>query len=478
MIEIWVCRGWAPPAMGLERRLAPQEAICASSLVSARATGRSSSPRAESWQAGGFVLDGPPAAVVPSEIMSDVNAQAATVTSLAQARALLSRPTPGVMRAVARRVDELVFSDPPLALEISVLILEALHALPRSQRRATLVFDSWAAYGSACRVNGGFDDAEQALAVASKSITRKDDYRWAQLALRLCYLRAHQGRQSETLALLRVALDHARLVGGMELARRLTTAGTILNRLEKYEEADRYLSEALPMIPFDGARLHVAFVFTLVQARVCKNSATTSEWLAALSFLRGLFAHVEPGSFPEFRIHWQIGNVLRCLRRFEDSLESLERARAGIDVRSNPFDRALLLIDFAELHLDAGNPGRARDLARDSFRVQASIRQDPASYRALRTFCRAAESFELDRSILSERRKSRRSRNWRPLSREESLILELSSTQSFQILAATTWRARLYVSPRIWGIRSARPGRCRRGDPDVAQAQFERSRER
>ena len=127
--------------------------------------------------------------------------------------------------------------------------------------------------------------------------------------------------------------------------------------------------------------------------------ASTSAAAAAEKSLEA----VERDSFPWFRLHWLAGNLLRCptLERYDEGLAALEIARSGIDARSNPFDRALLLVDVAELHLDRGDLANARDLARGSFSILNDLRNWPEAYRALKSFYLAANDLALEPSSLT-----------------------------------------------------------------------------
>ena len=223
----------------------------------------------------------------------------------------------------------------------------------------------------------------------------------AELAERLAYLRADQGRESEARSLVELFLAEARPAGGVNLGRRLVAAVTILLRFGSYRAATGMATEALLHLPPNGDRFHLSAIFSLAKASL--GASSRSRILAALDVVNEALETVAPGSFPWLRLNWLAGNLLRCptLERYEEALAALEIARAGIDRRSNPFDRALLVVDIAELHLDRGDPESARDLARGSFSILSGLRNWPEAYRALKSFYLAANDLTLEPSLLA-----------------------------------------------------------------------------
>ncbi len=324
----------------------------------------------------------------------------ASVVDASSVRNLLLDPSPAILWAISRRIEELRFQDPPAAFGVAEAALEALDCLSVHQQRRALRFALWTAYGSACRATARFDRAERALIAAARIARPGDLRRRAEVAERLAYLRADEGREAETRSLVDFFLEHARLGGGTNLGQRLTAAATIMLRFSDYRFATDLASEALSHLPPNRDRFHLSAVHSLAQASL--GASSRPALLSALDVVQETLQRVDRDSSPWLRLHWLAGNLLRCqpLRRYQQGLAALEITRAGIDRKSNPFDRALLVIDIAELHLDSGAPENARDLARDSFSVLHELRNWPEAYRALRTFYRAANDLVLEPSLL------------------------------------------------------------------------------
>ncbi len=99
-------------------------------------------------------------------------------------------------------------------------------------------------------------------------------------------------------------------------------------------------------------------------------------------------------------MRWLDGRLQRRLGRFDESLKLLERARQGIDQQGDGYDRALLVLDIAELHLDRGDAASAQDLARSSFGILSALRKDHEAYKSMQIFYRAGVKLALDRATV------------------------------------------------------------------------------
>ena len=109
---------------------------------------------------------------------------------------------------------------------------------------------------------------------------------------------------------------------------------------------------------------------------------------------------VEAGSYSQFRLHWLDGRLHHRLERFDESLKLLESARLGIDEQGDGYDRALLVLDIAEVHLDRSDAASAQELARSSFGILSALRKDNEAYQAMQVFYRAGVALALDRDIV------------------------------------------------------------------------------
>ncbi len=328
------------------------------------------------------------------------DARAATVVDLATLRDVLREPSASLLDAVSRRIDELRFQNTPAAFDVAEAALRALRLLPAEQQRQGLRFDLWAAYGSACRATARFEAAERALTTAARIAAPEDMRRHAEVSERFAYLRADQGREAETRELVEFFLMQARPGGGANLGRRLTAAASILMRFHDYRAIGDLATEALVHLPPNGDRFRLSAIFSLAKSSL--GAPSRSRLLAALDVVNENLQKVDRDSFPWLRLHWLAGNLLRCptLERFSEGLAALEFARAGIDLKGDPFDRALLVVDIAELHLDRGDRESARDLARRSFSILNDLRNWPEAYRALKSFYLSATDLALEPSLL------------------------------------------------------------------------------
>ncbi len=219
-------------------------------------------------------------------------------------------------------------------------------------------------------------------------------------AERLAYVRADQGREAETRELVRFFLGQARLGNRVNLGQRLTAASSIMTRFREYAAVATLAKEALSLLPPNGDRYHLTALSNLAKAR--QGAPSVASLLDALGLVQETLLRVEADSFPWLRLHWLAGDLLRSpdLQRYDEALAAYEIAQMGIEQRGDPFDRALLIVDLAELHLDRGVPEDARDLARQSFRVLGELRNWPEACRALHSFYRAATELKLERSLL------------------------------------------------------------------------------
>ncbi len=75
-------------------------------------------------------------------------------------------------------------------------------------------------------------------------------------------------------------------------------------------------------------------------------------------------------------------------------------------VGCNGFDRALLLLDLTDLHLERGDPAAAHKVALSSFGVMAALRNEPEALRAMKALHRAAQALSLDRTTVRSVRRA------------------------------------------------------------------------
>ena len=312
---------------------------------------------------------------------------------------LASHREPGVVWALACRADELRFRDPAAALEVATAALEGQAALPRAVRRPHLIAFAWAVFGSCCRARAHFDEAEFALSRAASLVPPSDARGQADVALRFALLRADQRQGKEARNFIGAVVSFWRQLGGLELGKRLCTSGSIHIRLREYRQAAVDLEESLGILPPNGDRFHLSAVGNLA---ICHLEMSSSP--AELKATRRLFVEtarlVDPGSYEALLWQWIDARFLQRLGRLEESVKAMTVARTGIDSTSDGYDRALLLLDLTDLHLERGEAAAARQVALSSFGVMAALRNEPEALRAIQGLHRAAQSLSLDRAVV------------------------------------------------------------------------------
>lgn len=321
------------------------------------------------------------------------------VDGAAAARLLRDHLSPGTVRAIAQRAEELRFDEPKAAFEIAGASLGAQALLPKSQQQPMLVAMVWAIYGSCCRAVARFDEAEIALTRAARIIPESDDHARVDIARRLALLRADQRQEEGARRLMEAVLERSRKAGGRWHGEELIAAAAVAILFSDFRLATQYLEEALALLPPNGDRFHLAAVYNLAR---CRLELATSEYELHQTgkLVRRAARLAEPGSFYELRLVWMNGNLLRRLGRYGEGMAALEQARMEIERRGDGFDRALLLLDLAELHLERGAPREARQLALSSFGTLQALRDQPDAYRALIVLYHSALDSALDLSTV------------------------------------------------------------------------------
>ncbi len=322
------------------------------------------------------------------------------VTDPASARQALGvAPSPALVRAVALRAEELRFLDPPAAVGVAEVALEAQARLPPRSRWPRLIALTWWTFGSACRAMARFDEAEAALLFAAQVLPSSDTRNRAEVLRRLAYVRADQHRRGEACEMMDAVVDYWRPRGGLELAKELVASSAIYTRFHDYARVASDAEEALSLLRPNGDRFHLSAVYNLAAARL-ELSSSPSELRAVALQVAEAGRYTQPGSFPELRMHWLIGKLLRRLGKLDQAVAAFERARVGIDQRADGYDRALLLLDLAEVHLERGDAGSARTLSLSSLGVLQSLRNETGAYKALKILHQAALELTLDRSTV------------------------------------------------------------------------------
>ncbi len=221
----------------------------------------------------------------------------------------------------------------------------------------------------------------------------------ADLQRRFAYLRADQGYRDEARQLVASFLAFARRVGGRRLGNELVNAGAILVISEDYERAQACLTDAMALLPAKGDSRHVSAVANLARCHL-ELSSTPANLRAVTVLIRQAAELMKRGSYNELKLRWLDGKLQHRLENLDASLELLESARQGIDERGDRYDRALIVLDIAELHLERGDLESAHELARASFGVLSALRKDEEAYKAMQVFYRAGVALSLDRALV------------------------------------------------------------------------------
>ncbi len=169
--------------------------------------------------------------------------------------------------------------------------------------------------------------------------------------------------------------------------------------IKDYRPALSYLEEALSLLPTNGDPRHISVVYNLASCHF-ELASSQAGLLHALKLSRQAAMLIEANSHSELKLRWLDGKIHHRLGRLDESLELFESARPGIDERGDGYDRALLVLDIAELHLDRGDADSAQEQARSSFGILSALRKDEEAYKAMQIFYRAGVALALDRATV------------------------------------------------------------------------------
>ncbi len=315
--------------------------------------------------------------------------KAASLTDYRAAELLLAGcRSPAVVRAVARRADELRLIDPDQAWRVSGAAVAVLVPMAAEPSLQALV---WAIHGSALRGITRLEAAEVALTLAVDKVPADDHRTRAEVLRRLATLRAEQRRPQEAKALLPVFLAWARRLGGLRYGEDLLAAGAILIVISDPKAAVPLLEEALSYLPANGDRLHVSAVYNLCRCHL-DLSTEPATLNRAVELAREAERLIEPGDYTGLKMQWLTGQLHHRLGDFDAALGAFTAVLPGIEAANKPFDQALLLVDLAEIHLERGSVALARKTALSGFPLLHQLRAMPEAFKAFRLLQRASET--------------------------------------------------------------------------------------
>ncbi len=316
----------------------------------------------------------------------------AVVNCGSAARKLLEPPHPAAIRAVALRADRLRLSQPRNALDVATAAVAALGQVSASE---SLQFRAWAVAGSTLRAAARLEDAAVALMTAARLAS--SGRARAEVARRVATLRAAQNRPVEARALLPISLDRARRAGGEYYGEELVHAGSALILISDYPQAAAFTEEAFTYLPPNGSLIQQYAVFNLCRCRL-ELASGPAELTQAVDLARRAQSLAED-DYTSHKILWLRSLLHRRLNDSDAALDALQAARPGIDLLGEPIDRALLLVDLAELHLERGENTNACRVALESFPLLGQLKTRPEAFTAVRILQRAAAERTLDVSV-------------------------------------------------------------------------------
>ena len=278
------------------------------------------------------------------------------------------------------------------AVELSNLALRVAGLVPPESWRGRLLSFAWAFVGNARRVSGDLPGADEAFFRSSVLWQEGDDNAMPPLAGARRFdleasLRQQQGRFEEAVNLLEAALDSGE--DGESRGRLLIKKGMALLIVGRHEQSIEALWEAGRSLGADVTpRTQFAMKFNLTV-----NLSLLGRFGDAEKLLPGLReTALELGNELDLvRVLWLEGRVAAGLGRRYEGLVALEQVRAEFTARAIAFDAALVSLELAVLHLEAGQIEEVKALARQLlwiFRAQGIHRETLA---ALRLFCQAAD---------------------------------------------------------------------------------------
>lgn len=183
----------------------------------------------------------------------------------------------------------------------------------------------------------------------------------------------------------------------------------LLNRAATLEQAGRLraavtaLKAAAPLVDSSGEprdRLVVRFNGIALLCGLGRYAAAAAQ----LPELRRL-AEVLGNQLDLLRVLWLTGRVAAGLRRSDEAIGIFGQVQRDFTDRRNGYDAALVSLELAILHLEAGATGQVRLLAEEMLWIFSDQQVHREALAALRLFCRAAvaesATTELARRLLA-----------------------------------------------------------------------------
>jgi tetratricopeptide (TPR) repeat protein/transcriptional regulator with XRE-family HTH domain len=250
---------------------------------------------------------------------------------------------------------------------------------------------AWAFVGNAKRVASDFPAADSCFATAWRlwragngSGEPSGLCEWRLLDLEAS-LRRDQRNFDSALAL------HERALAASTPADRgriLLNKGATLEQSGRYEAALAVLDDATPLI--GAGEPHQAWTAGMNRLVVYCHLGRFIEAQAGLAKLCELACR-SGNDLDELRTHWLAGRVAQSLGHKDEALTIFQRVRLEFTKRAMAFDAALVTLELAILHLEAGRSAEVQTLAAEMLWIFSSRKVQREALAALNLFRRAAE---------------------------------------------------------------------------------------
>ena len=188
----------------------------------------------------------------------------------------------------------------------------------------------------------------------------------------------------------------------ISLAHALADLGLVVKHVDP-ERAGEVAREALTLLP-DDDRAYRRAALHVILGSLCyaedPDLEALQDWLEKARALGD-----PPSSYAGLKVRWFEGLEAWRSGRTAKAVETLDDVFYGLLEQECHAYAATCALDLAQVHLEAGDPQAASDVAGMLFPVLGALRHDQEALSALRIFCRAAEQRTLDTDVLQEVRR-------------------------------------------------------------------------
>lgn len=331
--------------------------------------------------------------------------------TLAQKRLLVANEkryqTLSFTRLVAERAQSAGFDNPTQAIELAELAIFVSERVDPGEvgvRSAhDLLAHCWSTLGNARRIVGDLEGALEALGIASEWLSEGtgDPLEEARYLDFLADTRRSQRRFQESLALRsRVASLYQRIGDDHLRGRTLVAQAKTLDDMQEPGRSVDTLKVAIPLLDPDREPLVVLAAHHNL-ALSLNELGRSEEALALVRRARPLYRQVG-GALNQLRLRWLEGKIERERGRHLAACRALLEVRGGFLERDMGYEAALVTLDLALTHLEAGNHAEVRRLAIEAIPVFESLGIRREAFAALLALREAAQRELVTGAFLSE----------------------------------------------------------------------------